>query len=107
MSIESLMPSDHLILCRPLLLLPSIFPSFRLFSNESAVRIRRPKYWSFSVSPFNEYSRLISLVMTGWISLLSKGLSRVFSPVRKHQFFGAQVLSSPDYCPETETRVTC
>ena len=64
------MPSNHLILCRPLLLLPSIFPSFRLFSNESAVRIRRPKYWSFSVSPFNEYSRLISF-SNDWLDLLA------------------------------------
>ena len=62
MSIESVMPSNHLILCHPLLLLPSISPSFRVFSNESALRIRWPKYWSFSVSirPSNEYSGLIS-----------------------------------------------
>ena len=62
MSIESMMPSNHLILCYPLLLLPSLFPSIRLFSNESALPIRWPKYWSlsFSISPSNEYSRLIS-----------------------------------------------
>ena len=62
MSIVSVMPSNHLILCRPLLLLPSIFPSIRVFSNESALRIMWPKYWSFSfnISPSNEYSRLIS-----------------------------------------------
>ena len=62
MSIESIMPSNHLILCHPLLLLPSIFPSMRVFSNESLLRIRWPKYWSFSfsISPFNEYSGLIS-----------------------------------------------
>ena len=62
MSIESVMPSNHLILCRPLLLLPSIFPSIRVFSNESALRIRWPKYWSFSfnISPFNEHSGLVS-----------------------------------------------
>ena len=61
MSIESVMPSNHLILCRPLLLLPSIFPSIRVFSNELALRIRWPKYWSFSfsISPFNEYSGLV------------------------------------------------
>ena len=61
MSIESVMPSNHLILCRPLLLLPSIFPSIRVFSNESVLRIRWPKYWSFSfsISPSNEYSGLI------------------------------------------------
>ena len=63
MSIESVMPSNHLILCRPLLLLPSVFPSFRVFSNESALCIRWLKYWSFSFSssPSNEYSGLISL----------------------------------------------
>ena len=62
MSIDSVMPSNHLILCRPLLLLPSIFPSIRVFSNESALHIRWPKYWSFSfsISTSNEYSRLIS-----------------------------------------------
>ena len=60
MSIESVMPSNHLILCYPLLLLPSIFPSIRVFSNESFLRIRWPKYWSFSISPSNEYSGLIS-----------------------------------------------
>ena len=62
MSIKSVMPSNHLILCHPLLLLPSIFPSIRVFSDESALRIRWSKYWSFSfsISPFNEYSGLIS-----------------------------------------------
>ena len=62
MSIESVMPSNHLILCRPLPLLPSIFPSIRVFSNESVLRIRGPKYWSFSfnINPSNEYSGLIS-----------------------------------------------
>ena len=65
MSIESVMPSNHLILCRPFLLLPSIFPSIRVFSNESALHIRRPKYWSFSfnISSYNEYSGLISFTM--------------------------------------------
>ena len=72
MSIESVMPSNHLILCRPLLLLPSIFPSIRVFSNESALRIRWPKYWSFSfsISPSNEYSRLISFRID-WLDLLA------------------------------------
>ena len=81
MSIESVIPSNHLILCRPLLLLPSIFPSIRVFSNGSALRIGWSKYWSFcfSVSPFSKYSGLISFGLTSWISLLSKGLSRVFS----------------------------
>ena len=71
MSIESVMPSNHLILCRPLLLLPSIFPSIRVFSNESALSIRWPKYWSFSfsISPFNEHPGLISFRMD-WLDLL-------------------------------------
>ena len=60
MSIESVMPSNHLVLCCPLLLPPSTFPSIRVFPNESAIHIRWPKYWSFSISPSNEYSRLIS-----------------------------------------------
>ena len=92
MSIEFVMPSNHLILCHPLLLSPSIFPGNRVFSNELVLRIRWPKYWSFSfiISPSNEYSGLISFRRTGWISLQSKGLSRVFSSttVQKHQFFG-------------------
>jgi len=69
MSIESVMPSNHLILC-PLLLLPSIFPSIRVFSNELALHIRWPKYWSFSISPFNEYSWQISFRMD-WFDLLA------------------------------------
>ena len=92
MSIELVMPSNYLILCRPLLLLPSNFPSIRVFSHESVLHIRWSKYWSFSfiVSPFNEYSGLISFRID---SLQSKGLSRVFSntTVQKHQFFGAQL----------------
>ena len=94
MSIESMMPSNHRILSRPLLLLPSIFPSIRVFSKESVLRIRWPKYWSFSfsISSSSEYSGLIFFGWTGWISLLSKGLSRVFcnTTVQKHLFFGAQ-----------------
>ena len=72
MSIESVMPSNHLILCCPLLLLPSIFPSIRVISNESALRIRWPKYWSFSfnISPSNEYSGLISF-RKDWLDLLA------------------------------------
>ena len=71
MFIESMMPSNHLILCHPLLLLPSIFPSIRVFSNESALHIRWPKYWSFSfsISPSNEYSGLISFRID-WLDLL-------------------------------------
>ena len=94
MSIESVMPSNHLIPCCLLLLLPSVLPSIRVFSNESALHIRWPKYWSFSfsISPSSEYSGLISFRMD-WLDLLAvKGLSRVFSDntVQKHQFFGAQ-----------------
>ena len=93
-SIESVMPSSHLILCRPLLLLLPIPPSIRVFSNESTLCMRWPKFWSFilSIIPSNEHPGLISLGWTGWISLQSKGLSRVFSntTVQKHQFFGAQ-----------------
>ena len=92
MPIESVMLSNHLILCHPLLLFPSISPSVRVFSNESVIHIRRPKYWrfGFGISPSNEY-----LGWTDWISLQSKGLSRVFSniTVQKHQFFSAQVSS--------------
>ena len=84
--IESVMPSSHLILCHPLLLLPPIPPSIRVFSNESTLRMRWPKYWSFS------FSIIPSKEIPGLISLQSKGLSRVFSntTVQKHQFFGAQ-----------------
>ena len=90
MSIESMMPSNHLILCHSLLLLPSIFPSIRVFSNESALQIRRPEYWSFSNSPSNEYSEFISFRIDCWISLQAKGFSRIFSSttIQKHQFFG-------------------
>ena len=86
MSNESVMPSNHLVLCH-LLLLPSIFPSIRVFSKESVLHI------SFSISPSNEYSGLISLGWTGWISLQSKGRSRVFSntTVQKHHIFRAQL----------------
>ena len=87
MPIELVMPSNHFILCRPLLL-PSIFLSIRVFSNESGLHIRWPKYWSFSfsLSLSNEYSGLIPLGWTGWIFSQSKGLSRVFSntTVQKH-----------------------
>ena len=88
MYIELVMPSNHLIFCRPLLLPPSIFPSIRIFSSELVHCIRWPKYWSFSFSiiPSNEYSGLISLGWADWISLQSKGLSKVFSntTVQKH-----------------------
>ena len=95
MSIESVMTSSHLILCRPLLLLPSIFPGIRVFSNESDLHIRWPKDWSFSlnISPSNEHPGLFSFRMDSWISLQSKGLSRVFSNTtgQKHQFFCSQL----------------
>ena len=84
MSIELVMQSNHLILCRPLLLLPSIFPSIRVFSNESAFRIRWPKYWSFSynISPSNEHSGLISFRMD-WLDLLTfQGTLK--SPLQHH-----------------------
>ena len=88
------MPFSHLIFCLPLLLLPSFFPSIMAFSSVSALRMRWPKYWSFSFSfsPSNEHPGLISFRMDWLISLQSKGLSRVFSntTVQKHQFFGAQ-----------------
>ena len=93
MSIESVMPSKYLVLCCPLLL-TSFFPSIRVFSNESALRIRWPKYWSFnfSISPSNEYSRLITFRID-WVDLLAvqgtlKSLSN--TTVQKHQFFGTQ-----------------
>ena len=95
MSMELVMPSNHFILCRhPLLLPPSIFPSIRVFSNESAFHIRGPKYWSFSFSfsPSNEYSGLISFRMD-WLDLLAvQGtLESSNTTVQKHQFFGTQL----------------
>ena len=100
MSIESVMPSNHLILCRPLLLLPPIFPRIRVFSNESVLPIRWPKYWSFSfsISPFSEYSGLISFTMD-WLDLLAvqgtlKSLLQHHSPkasiLRHSAFFRVQ-----------------
>ena len=90
--IESMMPSNYLILCCPFLFLPSIFPSIRVFSNESALRIRWPKYWRFSssISASSEHSGLISCRLTGLVFLQSKGLSRVFSntTVQNNQLFG-------------------
>ena len=88
------MPSNHLGLCCSLLLWPSIYPSIRVFSNESALHIRWPKYWSFSfsINPSNDNQDWFPLGLTGLISLQSNGLLRVFSntTVQKHQFFGAQ-----------------
>ena len=97
MSIGSVMPSSHLILCCPLFLPPPIPPSIRVFSNEWTVRTRWPKYWSFSlsISLSNEHPGLISFRMDWLDPLQSKGLSRVFSntKVQKHQFFSAQLSS--------------
>ena len=95
MSTESVMPSNHLILCCPLFLPSSFFPSIRVYSNESVLHIRYPKYWSFSfsISPSNEYSGPISFRIV-WLDLLAvKGLSTVFSNtiVQEHQFFGTQL----------------
>ena len=89
MSIESVMPSNHLVLCHPLL--PSIFPSIRVFSSESALCIRWPKYWSFSISSSNEYSALISFRIDCLDLLAVQGTLKIFSnsTVQKHQFFGA------------------
>ena len=91
---RKVMTNIHNVLKSRVITLRLIFPSIRIFSSESALHIRWPKYWSFrvSISPSNEYSGLIPLGLTGLISLLSKGLSRVFSNtmVWKHQFFGAQ-----------------
>ena len=89
-------PSNHLILC-PLLVLPSIFPSIRVFSNELVLRIRWPTYWSFSFSISPSYEDWFPLGLTGWISLQSKGLSRVFSntTVQKHHYSVLSFLYSP------------
>ena len=91
MSIESVMPSNHLILCRPLFQ-TSIFPSIRVFSNESSLHIRWPKYWSFSfsISPSNEYSRLIFFRMDSFDRLAVQGTLFSNTTVQKHEFFSAQ-----------------
>ena len=91
MSVELVMPSNPLILCHPLLLLPSIFPSIRVFSNKSVLRIRWPKYWSFSfsISPSNEYSGLISL-RTGWFDLLA--VKQTLKSLLQHHNWKASVL---------------
>ena len=94
-SIESVMLSNHLILCCPLLLLHSIFPSIRVFSNESALCTKWPKYWSFTSVLSMNIQGWFPLGLTGLISVLFKGLSRVFSSttVQKHQFFSTQLSS--------------
>ena len=104
------MPSSHFILCRPLLLLPPIHPNIRVFSNESTLHMRWPKYWSFSFSIIHskEHPGQISFRRTGWISLQSKRLSRVFSNtiVQKHEFFGAQPSSQSNSHPYMTTGKT-
>ena len=94
MSIESVIPSNHLILCCPLLLSPSIFPSIRVFSNESVFQIRWPKYWSFSfsISPSNEYSGLISFRMD-WLDLLAVQGTLKSSPTLQFKSINSSVLS--------------
>ena len=89
MSIESVMPSNHLILCHPLLLLPSIFPSIRIFPSELALHIRQPKYWGISISLFNEYSGLISLRID-WFDLLA--IQKILNSLLKHHISKASVL---------------
>ena len=89
MSIESVMPSNHLILCCPLVILPSIFPSIRVFPSESAFHIRWPKYWSFSISPSNQYSRLISFRID-WFDLLA--LQGTLKSLLQHHSSKASVL---------------
>ena len=110
MSIESVMPSNHLILCHPLLLLPSTFPGIRVFSNEFDLRIRWPKDWrfSFSISLPMTIQGWFPIGLTGWISLLFKGLSRVFSSatVQKHQFFSTQPSLWTDSYPHMTTGKT-
>ena len=100
MSIELVIPSNCLILCHPLCLLLSLFPSVRFFSNESAVCSRWPKYWnfSFSISPFNEYSGLISIRIDWFDHLAVQGILKILfssTTVQRHQFFGSQ----PFYFP--------
>ena len=94
MSIESVMPSNHLILCHPLLLLPSIFPSIRVFSNESVLRIRWPEYWSFifSINPSSEYSGLISFRID-WLDLLAVQGTQESSPTPQFKSINSSVLS--------------
>ena len=89
MSIESVMPSNHLILCLPLLLLPSMFSSIRVFSNESIFHIRWPKYWSFSISPSSEYSGLISFRMD-WLDLLA--VQGTLKSLQQHHSSKASIL---------------
>ena len=101
MSIESVMSSNHFILCCPLSLLPAVFPSIRIFSTELNLCIRRPKYWSFSISPSNEYSGVISFRVDWFDRLALKGLFSS-TTVHKHQF-GSQ----PSLCPALSSVHDC
>ena len=96
-SIESVMPSNHLIFCHPLLLLPSIFPSIRIFSNELALHIRWPKYWSFSfnISPSNEYPGLISF-RKDWLDLLE--VQGILKSLLQHHSSKASILQCSAFC---------
>ena len=94
MSIELVMPSSHLILCHPLLLSPSIFPIIRVFSNESVLRIRWPKYWSFNISPSNEYSGLISFRID-WLDLLA--VQGTLKSLLQHHSSKASILLLSDF----------
>ena len=91
MSIEPVMPSNHLILYHPVLLLPSVFPSIKVFSNESALHIRWPQYWSFSISPSSEYSGLISFRMD-WLDLLAVQSTLESSPTSKFKSINSSAL---------------
>ena len=104
MSIESVMSSNHLIPCRPLLLLPSIFPSFRVFSNKSVLHIRRPKYWSFSfsISPSNEYSGLISF-RADWLDLLA--VQWTFKSLLQHHSSKTSILRHSAFFSPTRTSI--
>ena len=117
MSIQSVMPSNHLILCQPLLLLPSIFPGIRVFSNESSLCITWPKYWSFCISPFNEYSRLISFRID-WFNVLavqgtptlqfksinSLALSLLYVPILTsiHDYWKNHSFDYMDFCQQSK-----
>ena len=103
-SIESVIPSNHLILCRPLLLLSSIFPSIRVFSNESVLHIKWPKYWSFSfnISPSNEYSGRISFRMD-WLDLLA--VQGTLKSLLQHHTSKASILGASILCSSTLTSI--
>ena len=100
MSVKSVMLSNHLILCHPLLLFPSIFPSIRVFSNELALRIRWPKYWSYSISPSNEYSELISF-RVDWFDFLAVQETQESSPAPQFKSISPSAFSL--YCPSLKS----